>query len=83
MKLRNDKSVLEMAKWMAREYAKYSPAERARKIRRALGDSESARSFVRRLLPQFYEETYGRAKPSVAGDDSVSAQGAPLHAKAR
>jgi hypothetical protein len=78
-----DKSVLQMAEWMAREYAKYSPAERGRKIRKALGDSASARSFVRRLLPQFYNDVYGDATSSEASDHSESAHAAPLHAKPR
>jgi hypothetical protein len=55
-----DDSVRKMAKWMAEDYARYSPVERGRKIRKALGDSASARSFVRRLLPQFYEDAYGK-----------------------
>ncbi len=74
---------LKMARWMAREYAQYSPAERGRKIRRALGNSASARSFVRRLMPQFYNDAYGEASTLGAFGYSVSARSVRLRAKSR
>lgn len=76
------KTVLKMAGWMKREYAAYSPAERGRRIRKALGDSKSARSFVRRMMPEFYEDAYGVSIPSASGH-SVSAHELLLHAKSR
>jgi hypothetical protein len=78
-----EKAILRMAESMAREYAKCSPAERGRKIRKALGDSEDARSFIKRLLPQFYEEAYGGASASAASDHSESDHAASLRAKGR
>lgn len=76
------KTILKMARWAAKEYAGYSPAARGRKIRQTLGDSRSARSFVKRLMPEFYEDVYGTPTSSASGH-SVSAHTAPLHARAR
>ena len=76
------KTILKMARWTAKELAGYSPAARGRKIRQALGDSPSARSFVNRLMPEFYEDAYGDATSSASGR-SVSAQTASLHARPR
>ncbi|MGH9779051.1 MAG: hypothetical protein ACRD5I_11630 [Candidatus Acidiferrales bacterium] len=49
---------MKMATWLAKEYADYSPAERGRRIRKAIGESAAARSFVLRLLPEYYEDAY-------------------------
>lgn len=75
------KRTARMARWLAKEYADYSPAERGRRIRKALGDSAAARSFVQRLLPEFYEDAYGEANS--VGGRSVSDQPASLHARSR
>ena len=75
------KRTLKMARWLAREYADYSPAERGRRIRKALGESAAARSFVQRLLPEYYEDAYG---DSTSEDGrSVSDRPASLHARSR
>jgi len=55
----NEAALLKMAKITVKEYKKLTPAERRRKIRKTLGDSSEARSFVRRLMPEFYEDVYG------------------------
>ena len=58
---------LKMAGELLKEFEQYSPPERARRIRQVLGDSRSARSFVRRLLPDFYDEVYGEATAAASG----------------
>jgi len=89
--MRNKKNTLKVAQWLAKEYAGYSPAARGRKIRETLGDSKAARSFVRRLLPDYYEDAYGSAalttsgesSPAMASDRSAASRTEPLHAKSR
>ncbi len=72
----------EMADWVSKEYATYKPKERRKKIRKVLGNGKSARSFVKRLMPELYDEVYGQTNSS-ASADSVSARILPLHAKSR
>lgn len=79
MKSRN-RTVVKMARWAAKEYGGYSPAERRRKIRKVLGDSRSARSFLRRHMREFYEEVYGAPTTSASGR-SESTHTLPLHAR--
>ncbi len=76
------KTIEKMADWVRKEYATYEPKERERKIRKVLGNGKSARSFVKRLMPELYDEVYGQANSS-ASVDSVSARIPPLHAKSR
>ena len=75
------KSVNKMAEWTREEYAAYSPAARGRKIRETIGDSRSARSFVRRHMPEFYADAYGSTSSASSG--LVSASNGRLHAKPR
>lgn len=72
-----------MADWMALEYANISSSERRAKIIEAIGDSPASRSFLKRLLPQFYDDVYGEAKPSEAFSHSVSAHAGKLQLKYR
>ena len=89
--MRSKKNTLKVAQWLAKEYGGYSPATRGRKIREMLGDSKAARSFVRRLLPDYYEDAYGSAALTTSGASSVpmacgrsaASRTEPLHAKSR
>lgn len=81
--MRNKKNTLKVAQWLAREYADYSPAARGRKIRETLGDSKAARTFVRRLLPEFYEDAYGESNAATASGRSAAGRSATLHARSR
>jgi hypothetical protein len=60
---------------------RFTPAERRRKLRKALGDSAEARSFVKRLMPEFYDDVYGAAQAASAR--SAGARGARVRAKSR
>ncbi len=71
-----------MADWVRKEYAAYEPKERRRKIRKVLGNGKSARSFVKRLMPELYDEVYGQTNSSATAD-SVSARTSSLHARPR
>ena len=89
--MRNKKNTLKVARWLAKEYAGYSPAARGRKIRETLGDSKAARSFVRRMLPDCYEDAYGSAALTASGESSAAtasgrsaaSRSELLHAKSR
>ena len=54
-----------MAGITAKEYKGLTPQERRRKLREVLGDSREARSFMRRLMPEFYDEVYGTTQERV------------------
>ena len=73
--MRNKKNTLKVARWLAKEYAGYSPAARGRKIRETLGDSKAARSFVRRMLPDCYEDAYGSAPSTTLGTRALTTSG--------
>jgi len=75
----NEAAILKMADITLKEYRRLTPAERRRKLRKALGDSERARSFVRRLMPEFYDEIYG----ATASARSVAARSGRLRVKSR
>ncbi len=76
------KTIQKVADWVRKEYATYEPKERRKKIRKVLGNGKSARSFVKRLMPELYDEVYGQTNSS-ASADSVSARTPPLHARPR
>jgi len=75
----NEAAILKMTDITVEEYKNLTRAERRRKIRKALGDSAEARSFVQRLMPEFYEDVYG----SKASARSAVARSGRLRAKSR
>ncbi len=77
----NQAAILRMADISVEEYKKFKPAERRRKLRKALGDSAEARSFVKRLMPEFYDDVYGATRPASAR--SAGAHSARLRVKSR
>lgn len=81
--MRTKKNTLKVAEWLAKEYSQYSPAARGRKIRETLGDSKAARSFVRRMLPDYYEDAYGESGTAMASDRSAASRTEPLRARSR
>ncbi len=76
------KTMQKMADWVRKEYATYEPKERERKIRKVLGNGKSARSFVKRLMPELYDDVCGQTNSSATAD-SVSTRTSPLHARPR
>ena len=76
------KTIQKVADWVRKEYATYEPKERRRKFRKVLSNGKSARSFVKRLMPELYDEVCGQTNSS-ASADSVSARTPPLHARPR
>lgn len=79
---RRRNTVRKMAEWLNKEYSTLDPKERRRKVRKVLGDNKSARSFVKRLMPESYDDIYGQPKAG-ASSNSVSLHTEPLHAKSR
>lgn len=75
----NEAAILKMTGITVEDYKKLTPAERRRKIRKALGDSAEARSFVRRLMPEFYDDVYG----TKASARSAVARSGRLRVKSR
>jgi len=69
----NQAAILRMADISVEEYRRFTPAERRRKLRKALGDSPVARSFVKRLTPEFYDDVYGTTRPASARSASTEA----------
>lgn len=77
----NEAAVLRMADISVEECRRFTPAERRRKLRKALGDSAEARSFVKRLMPEFYDDVYGATQAASAR--SAGARSSRLRVKSR
>jgi hypothetical protein len=77
----NEAAILRMANISVEEYRRFTPVERRRKLRKALGDSAEAREFVKRLMPEFYDDVYGPTQGACAR--SAGARSVRLRVKSR
>lgn len=66
---------------IAKKYARMSPSERIKKVRKLVAQSDANDRFIRKYYPEFYEEAFPTARAAGAGWGSTQPQ--TLSAKTR